>query len=220
MPIYLVSSNPDVKTVADITGKDRIALPEVRTSIQAVTLAMAAEQAFGEGQGGRLESISVAMGHPEAMAALFSGKPDIDAHFSAAPLMYEELAHPGVHKVLDSYEVLGGPHTYNAVWTSTRFHDGNPKVYEAFVRALDEAHAGIKADPATAAALWLKAESVANMSIFEVEKIIQDPELEWTATLRKFMAFAKFMNREGILANKPDDWRDLFFENAGKLAGD
>ena len=48
MPIYLNTINPDVKTLADFTAKDRIALPAVRVSIQAITLQMAAAKAFGE----------------------------------------------------------------------------------------------------------------------------------------------------------------------------
>ena len=50
MPLYLNTRNPDVRTVKDFTDKDKIALPAVKVSIQAVTLQMAAEKAFGEGQ--------------------------------------------------------------------------------------------------------------------------------------------------------------------------
>src|SRR5690242_17287061 len=50
MPLYLNTINPNVKTIKDFTDKDRIALPAVRVSIQAVILQMAAEKAFGAGQ--------------------------------------------------------------------------------------------------------------------------------------------------------------------------
>ncbi|WP_250504259.1 ABC transporter substrate-binding protein [Caballeronia sp. AZ7_KS35] len=220
MPIYLVTSNPSVKTIADFTAKDRIAVPEVRTSIQAVTLAMAAEQSFGKGQVSKLDPYTVALGHPQAMKALLDGNTDIDAHFSAAPLMYEEMAAPGIHKVLDSYTVLGGPHTYNAVWTSTQFHDANPKVFAAFVAALREAHGQIQVDPAGAAALWKQTEGVNDMSAAQIERIIRDPEIEWTMTPRKFMTFASFMNEIGLLSTKPDNWQDFFFADVNGLPGD
>lgn len=42
MPLCLVSSNAQVKTVADFTPRDRIAVVAVRTSIEAVVLSMAA----------------------------------------------------------------------------------------------------------------------------------------------------------------------------------
>ena len=50
MPLYLNTRNPNVKSIRDFTEKDKIALPAVKVSIQAVTLQMAAEKAFGEGQ--------------------------------------------------------------------------------------------------------------------------------------------------------------------------
>ncbi|MCJ2048465.1 ABC transporter substrate-binding protein [Methylobacterium sp. J-070] len=219
MPLYLVTSNPKVKTIADFTSKDRIALPAVRTSIQAVMLAMAAERAFGNGQADKLNPLTVSLSHPDALAALLGGKSDVDAHVSSAPFVYKELATPGIHKVLDSYEVLGGPHTYNAVWTSTEFRDANPKIVEAFVDALREALDQIKADPAAAATLWLKAENIKDMSVAQVEEIIRTPENEWTMTPKNFMAFAKFMNQIGLISAKPTDLHELFFDNINSLHG-
>lgn len=213
MPLSLVTSNPRVRTIADFKPKDRIALPAVRTSIQAVVLAMAEEKAFGKGRAGELDPLTVALGHPEATAAILGGKSDVDAHFSSAPFMYEELAKPAVHEVLNSYAVLGGPHTYNAVWTTTVFHDAHPKAYEAFVGALQEALERIRADPAAAAAIWVKAEGVKDLSAKQVEEIIRKPGNEWTTTPKKFMAFAKFMDRNGLISTEPADWRELFFDN-------
>lgn len=132
---------------------------------------------------------------------------------SSAPFVYEELARPEIHKVLDSYDVLGGPHTYNAVWTSSAFHDAHPKIVEAYAGALQEALDRIKADPAAAAVLWLKTENIQNLSAAQVEKIIRDPQNEWTMTPKKFMAFATFMNRIGLISAKPASWHELFFDN-------
>ena len=109
MPQYLNTVNPNVKTVADFTEDDRIALPAVRTSLHAVLLQMAAEKAFGRGEHGRLDALTVSMSHPDGLNAMLSGKTEITAHFTAAPYMYEELKDKRVHKVLDSYEVLWGP---------------------------------------------------------------------------------------------------------------
>ena len=64
MPLYLNTRNPNVKTIKDFTEKDKIALPAVKVSIQAVTLQMAAEKAFGEGQQGKLDALTVSMSHP------------------------------------------------------------------------------------------------------------------------------------------------------------
>src|SRR3954467_1872607 len=56
MPLYLVTTNPNIKTIKDYTEKDKIALPGVKTSIQAVTLQIAAEKVFGKGQQDKLDS--------------------------------------------------------------------------------------------------------------------------------------------------------------------
>ncbi|OYW32250.1 MAG: nitrate ABC transporter substrate-binding protein [Rhizobiales bacterium 12-66-7] len=135
MPLYLVSVNPNVKTIKDFTDKDKIALPTVKTSIQAVTLQMAAEKTFGEGQQNKLDPLTVSMGHPDAQVAMMGGRSEINAHFGSSPFQDLELKDPRAHKVLDSYDVLGGPHTFNLVWTTTKFAESNPKVMKAFLAA-------------------------------------------------------------------------------------
>lgn len=218
MPLYLNTINPAVKTVKDLTDKDRIALPAVKVSIQAVTLQMAAEKAFGAGQQHKLDPLTVSLSHPDGMAQMMSGKSEITAHFSSAPFQYQQLDDKRVHKLLDSYEVLGGPHTFNCVWATTKFYNENRKVVQAFLAALDEAMRFIKSDPAGAAALWVKAEN-SKLSAADAEKIIRLPENEWTTTPKKIMDYAEFMSRTGMMATKPANWSDVFFDDAHKLPG-
>lgn len=218
MPIWLTTINPDVKTIKDFTEKDRIALPAVKVSIQAVTLQMAAEQAFGPGQHGRLDTLTVSMSHPDGMAAMMSGRSEVTGHFTSAPFQYQELADPRVRKVVDSYDVLGGPHTFNVVWASTRFRDENPKIVEAFVAALDEAMKFINANRKEAAEIWVRAEN-SRMPAAEAERIIRLPENEWTMTPKKVMAYADFMSRNGLIPARPESWKDLFFPEVHGLPG-
>jgi NitT/TauT family transport system substrate-binding protein len=218
MPIWLTTINPDVKTIKDFTEKDRIALPAVKVSIQAVTLQMAAEQAFGPGQHGRLDTLTVSMSHPDGMAAMMSGRSEVTGHFTSAPFQYQELADPRVRKVVDSYDVLGGPHTFNVVWASTRFRDENPKIVEAFVAALDEAVKFINQNRKEAAEIWVRAEN-SRMPAAEAERIIRLPENEWTMTPKKVMAYADFMSRNGLIPARPESWKDLFFAEIHGLPG-
>ena len=218
MPLFLNTINPNVKTIADFTEKDRIALPAVRTSIQAVTLQMASEKTFGPGQHGKLDPWTVSLGHPDAQAAMMGGQSGITAHFTSAPFMYDELADPRVRKVLDSYDVLGGPHTFNLVWAQGKLAKEEPKVVRAFLAALDRSVRLIKDNPADAAATWTKAEK-SKMSAAEAEKMIRLPENEWTMTPKKIMAYAEFMARTGIIPSKPDTWKDLFFDDIHAMPG-
>jgi NitT/TauT family transport system substrate-binding protein len=210
MPLYLNSINPSVKSIKDFTDKDRIALPAVKVSIQAITLQMAAEKAFGPGQHGKLDPLTVSLSHPDGMASMMSGKSEITGHFTSAPFMYQELEDARVRKILDSYDVLGGPHTFNVVWATTKFHDGNPKIIQAFIAALDEAMKQAAANPADAAATWVKAEN-SKLSADYVEKLIRLKENEWTMVPKKILAYAEFMNRVGVLAAKPANWQEIFF---------
>lgn len=218
MPLYLNTINPNVKTIADFTDKDRIALPAVKVSIQAVTLQMAAEKAFGAGQHFKLEPLTVSLGHPDGMSQMMTGKSEISAHFTSAPFQYQELADKRVRKVLDSYEVLGGPHTFNAVWASSKYYNDNRKVVQAFVAALEESVAWIRKHPAEAAALWVKAEN-SKLPVAEAEKIIRAPENEWTLVPKKIMAYADYMARVGMIPSKPVKWQEVFFDNIHKLPG-
>jgi NitT/TauT family transport system substrate-binding protein len=218
MPLDLNSNNPDVKTIKDFTDKDRIALPGVKVSIQAVTLQMAAEKVFGRGQYDKLDSLTVTLSHPDGMAQLLSGKSEITAHFTSAPFMYQELEDKRIHKVLDSYEVLGGAHTFNVVWATARLHDENPKIVQAFIAALDDAMKQIAKDPAEAAKVWVNNEN-SKIPVAEIERMIRLPENEWTMVPKRIMSYADFMSRVGLIAAKPAQWQDVFFDDIHKLPG-
>jgi NitT/TauT family transport system substrate-binding protein len=218
MPIYLVTTNPDIKTIRDFTEKDKIALPATKISIQAITLQMAAEKAFGKGQQEKLDIFTVSMGHPDAMVAMLGGKAEINSHFGSAPFQEQELADPRVHKVLDSYDVLGGRHTFNVIWASSKFASGNPKIMKAFLDALEESMTRIKSDPAKAAAIWIKAEN-SKLAPADAEKIIRDPQNEWTTTPKKILTYLDYMNRAGLVATKTGDWKDIFFSGIHGVPG-
>jgi NitT/TauT family transport system substrate-binding protein len=218
MPLYLNTRNPNVKTIKDFTGKDKIALPAVKVSIQAVTLQMAAEQAFGAGQQNKLDKLTVTMSHPDGQAALISGNSEVDAHFTSPPFQYQELEKPGIHKVLDSYQVLGGPASFNLVWTTTKFRNENPKVYAAFTKALDEATAMINKDKKWAAEAYLRI-SKDKDSLDNVLKVLNDPEVKFTTTPQNVTKYVDFMNKIGSIKAKPASWKDLFFPNVHNLPG-
>src|SRR5436190_8229513 len=176
MPLFLNTRNPAVRTIKDFGDSDKIALPAVKVSIQAVTLQMAAEKAFGEGQQNKLDSLTVSLAHPDAQAALLSGQSEIDAHFSSPPFQYQQLKNPAVHTVLNSYDVLGGAATFNVVWTTSKFRTENPKLYDAVVKALDEATALINQDRRWAAEAYLRL-SKDRDSVQEIQAMLNDPSI-------------------------------------------
>ena len=218
MPLYLNTINPDVKTIKDFTEKDRIALPAVRVSMQAVILQMAAEKEFGKGQEHKLDPWTVSLSHPDGLAQMMSGKSQITGHFTSAPFMYQELADKRVRRVLNSYDVFGGPHTFNVVWATAKLYEGEPKIVQAFLAALRVAMKEINDDPAAAAALWVKADK-SKLTPAEAEKIIRDKENTWTMTPQKVMVVAGYMSRVKMVPETPTSWKDLFIDAVHDLSG-
>ena len=218
MPLYLNTRNPNVRTIRDFTDKDRIALPAVKVSIQAVTLQMAAEKVFGEGQQNRLDPLTVTLSHPDAQTALLSGQSEITAHFGSPPFQYQQLEKPAIHTVLNSYDVLGGPATFNTVWTSAKFRAENPKLYDGFVKALDEAVAFINRDKRGAVEAYLRI-SKDKDSVEHILGMLNDPQIVFTTAPQNVMKYVDFMHKTGTIKTRPDSWKDVFFPNAHALQG-
>lgn len=217
MPLFLNSINPRVKTIRDFTSDDKIALPAVKVSIQAVTLQMAAEQAFGAGKHRQLDEFTVSMDHAEGMAALLSGT-EINAHFTSPPFMYQELENPRVHTVLSSYDVLGGPATFNVVWTTQRFVDRDPQAYQAVYQALEEAMHIIAQSRQEVAQEYLRSEK-SKLSVDQVVRMLSDPQIQFSTTPSNTMKYAAFMLRAGSIKQAPAEWKELFFPNVHALPG-
>jgi NitT/TauT family transport system substrate-binding protein len=104
------------------------------------------------------------------------------------------------------------------VWATTKYHNENKPIIDAFLAALDEAMKQIAKDPTTAAATWVKAEN-SKLPAAYIEKIIRLPENEWTMVPKKIMAYAEFMGRTGMLSEKPASWQDVFFDDIHALPG-
>ena len=217
MPLLLNTNNPNVHSIKDFTSKDKIALPGVKVSIQAVTLEMAAAKAFGFAHYAKLDPLTVTMSHPDAMAAMASG--GVDAHFGSPPFQELELKMKGVHTVLNSFDVLGGPATFNLIWARQSFYKKNPKVYKAFVTALDESIAKINKDKTWAAKQYLKFTHDKRDSLADIVDILNNPQIKFTTTPLHVMKYVRFLNKIGTIHADPKSWKDLFFPNVHNLPG-
>ena len=218
MPLLLLSRNPAVKSVKDFTEKDRIAMPAIKVSYQAQLLQMAAEKAFGEGQHGKLDERTVGMSHPDAVVALSNSASEVNAHFSAAPYQYMQLKDPAIHQVLNSFDVMGGPTSFITAWGTKKFHDENPKLYKAFVAALEEAIALINKDKKWAAKTYL-AVSKDKESAEQLMETLNNPQVQFTSTPQNVKKYADFLSRIGTIKVKPDSWKDFYFDNVHDKAG-
>jgi NitT/TauT family transport system substrate-binding protein len=218
MPNYLLTNNPNIKTLKDFSDKDRIAVPAAGVGFQSRTLQIETARQFGDDQFKKFDNISVSLPHPDATAALIAGGSEINSHFSSPPFQYQALQNPNVHKVLSSYDILGGPATFNVLYTTEKFHDENPKTYKAFYDALAEAENIIKADKPAAAQAYIRVEQ-SKLPLALVEQIVKDPEIDFTVVPQRTFIYAEKLQELGVLKNKAASWKDYFFEEAHSGAG-
>jgi NitT/TauT family transport system substrate-binding protein len=210
VPLYLNTRNPDIRTVADFSEKDRIAMPALKISPQAVMLQILAEKQWGEGQAGRLDGLGVAMSHPAGMAALLDNASAITAHFTGPPFNFQELEKPGIRQLVTSYDVFGGPITLNIVYTTGRFREENPKVYAAFIAAYEEATQAINRDKRRAAEIYV-AISKDKLPVEAVQSMVSDPTVVYSSVPNNVMKYVDVMARVGTIKARPATWKDLFF---------
>lgn len=212
-PYYLVSNNPKVKTIADFTEKDRIALPAVSVSVQSRVLQLAAAKQWGDKEFNRLDKWTVAVPHPDAAAAIIAGGTEISGHFGNPPFQEQELAgNPNARIVLNSYDVLGGPSSATVLYATEKFRNDNPKTYRAFVDALAEAARFATANPEAAADLYIRVNK-AKIDRALLVKILKNPQVQFKVAPQNTFALAEFMHRVGAIRNQPKSWQDYFFQD-------
>jgi NitT/TauT family transport system substrate-binding protein len=216
LPMKLVTNRPELKSLDDLSEKDRIAVPGVKVSIQSVVLQMYAKKKYGDA--GRFDPWTVNMKHPDAVAALLSGQSHISAHFSVPPFIQMATKDKSIRTVATSYEIVGGKHTQLSIFNTKKFKDDNPKVFRAVYDALEDAMRIIAKDKKAAAALYLKL-SGSKEDLALIEETLNDPDLDFTTTPYKIMDFANFLHETGGIKNKPASWKDLYWETVHDLPG-
>src|SRR5258708_17177643 len=177
---------------------------------------MAAAKAFGDAEFARFDPLTVGMNAPDASAALRSGAGEVNTNFSLPPFQYAELKVPGIHTLASSNEIMDGPHTFSMVYTTGKFHDANPRTYQAFLSAIREAIATINRDKGAVPTTYLEMTN-SQESVADIVAILDDPLVQFTMTPTGTMKFADFMYRIGALKTKPNSWQDYFFEEIYNL---
>lgn len=210
IPMYLNTRAPHLKSLRDLTPSDKIAITAVKVSIPAIIMQMAAIKEFGAAEFARYDKYTVGLTHPDALVALMSGRSEITAHFASPPFHQRERKAADIRTIMTSNDVMGGPSTFTMVYATGKFHDANPKVYSAFLKALQEAIASINADKRGAAQTFLDMEGQ-GMKLDEVLEILQDPDVRYTVSPENVMKYADFMAGVGSIKVRPASWQEMFF---------
>lgn len=219
-PLVLITRNPNIKTLRDYTPQDKIALPTVRISTQAILLQIACKEAFGPGQGARLDTNTVQLGHPDATGAMLDPNGEITSHFSAPPFVFGELRRvPGAHVVTDSQQIMGTPLTVAVMFTTTRFANANPKLVQAVKEAAADALDLIQNHTAEAVAIYRR-ESKDPTTIDDLLSMLKEPGMmDFKTKPQGTMRFAEHMHEVGLLKTMPKAWTDYFLPVAQDLDG-
>ena len=215
-PLMLLVRDPAIKSLKDFKDGQKIALPAIKVSMQAIMLQMAAAKEFGIEKYNALDHLTVSMAHPDATAAMLGGTSEVVANFSSSPFQYRQLKNPNIRRLLTSTDYFDTGLSFNVIAATTKFRKDNPKLYGAFLSALKEATEFINADKRRAAEIYLKA-SGDKMPVDELTGILNDPAIRYTMQLEGIGPFVDFMAKTGTLKSPPASWRDMFFPEA--LAG-
>lgn len=220
MPMSLNTRAEHLKSVDDLKPADKIAVTSVKSSIPSIIMQMHAVKKYGKDQAFRFDPYTVTMNHADAAVALISGSSNIAAHYASPPLSQRELKQKGIRSIMSSDDVMGGSTTFTMVSTTQKFHDENPKVYAAFVAALKEAQAMIKADKRAAAEVLIESMGGGDSwSIEDMVAILDDPAVKYTTKPENVMKYAEFMNDIGSIKRRPKSITELFFDEADIATG-
>src|SRR6266403_3979280 len=219
-PMTLISRDANIKSLRDIGPNDKIAVPTVKISTQAIVLQLAAAEMFGADQWSKLDANTVQLGHPDAYAALSNSQHEVRNHFSIPPFTFLELKSvPGAHVILWSPEVMGGPLSQAQFFTTTKFADANPKIIQAVRDATKEAQDLIRNDTRAAVEIYKEITSD-KTSVEDLLAWLKEPGMmEWTLEPQGTMKFATHLFKTGTLKTQPKAWTDYYLPIAHDLKG-
>lgn len=220
LPLILVSRDPRLQKLSDFTETDKIAVPTVRVSTQAVLLQIAAATAFGGDGWGRLDGNTVQMSHPDALVALTNPRHEVASHFGAPPFIFQELRTvPGAHRITDDRSIMGGPVSNSVSFATTKFGDANPKVIQAIKEATMEAERFIRANPREAVEIY-RAGSGDKTPADDLLAMMREPGMDdYRPQPQGTLRMAQHMHRVGTLKTLPKAWTDYFFAVSADLEG-
>jgi NitT/TauT family transport system substrate-binding protein len=219
-PMTLISRDANIKSLRDIGPNDKIAVPTVKVSTQAIVLQIAAAELFGADQWSKLDANTVQLGHPDAYVAMTNAQHEVRNHFAIPPFTFLELKNvAGAHVVLTSPDVMGGPLSQAQFFTTTKFADANPKIIQAVRDATREAHDLIRGDTKAAVEIY-KEVTGDKTSVEDLLTWLKEPGMmEWNLQPQGTMKFAAHLFKTGTLKAQPKAWTDYYLPVAHDLKG-
>jgi len=210
LTVHLVTNKDGVKSIADFTPSDKIAVTGLAAP-QVLMLQQFSETTFGPGQHSKLKPNLVALPHSESVSAMLSGGTEVKAYFAPPPFTQILLNSGKVRTVATSVEMMGGPASLLILSASRRYLEANPAVADVAIKAIREATDLIKNDPKRAAEIYLTMEPSRTLDHAQVEAILRQIGPEFGTEVSGMKVWAGIMQKVGLIKEAPADIKELFW---------
>ena len=206
LPNRLMSNDPDIDTLEDITKNDKLAAVNIG-SFQHILVAMAAKEQLGDAKA--LDGNIVAMSHPDGMTALLNGS--VQLQITNPPYLYQEMKNSTLHEVEGIADVWPRGNSTIVLTGTEEIHDNYRDLYDGVISALEEAITFINEEPKEAAAILAEAE---DLRASEYQTWLENEDTVFSTECKGIMEVTKFMDENGFLDyDAPESFRDLAFDN-------
>lgn len=185
----LMTGNPEIKSLSDITDTDKIALVNFG-SIQHIFLAMAAEKELGDAHA--LDNNVQAMSHAEGMAALESGT--VALHLTSAPFIYQERSNSKYSELSVINEVWPAGNSFLIAMAANSLYE-DTKLYEAVSKAFIQAIEFINANPEETAQIET---GYLGLDLDTVKSYLDEDDCRFFPEMKGVGDMAAFMFRAGF----------------------
>lgn len=189
----LMSRDPEITTLKDITSEDKIALVSTG-SIQHILLAMAAEKTLGDAHA--LDNNIQGMSHAEGMAALESGT--VQLHLTSSPFIYQERENKNYTELSEISEVWPSGNSFLVAMASSSLSE-NEKLFEAVSKSFEEAITFINENPDETAQIETE---YLGLDLDTVKSYLAQEDCQFFSELRGAEDMASFMHRAGFIENE------------------
>lgn len=203
-PMALVTKDPNLKGLRDLTPEHRILLPQPG-SVQHILLSMVAEQTLKDSKA--FDNQLIAMSHPDAMMAMMNGS-NTQLHFTSPPYLEQELAQEGYKVLMEGEAIMNGPFTFIVGICPQRVYDNTP-LYEAFETALSEAVVFMNESPEEAVSILSAAY---DYSEADLRLYLSNPQLRFDTRVQGLERFHDFMSRTGMI-QPTENMKDFFWSS-------
>lgn len=202
-PSALITTDPSLSSIEDITENHRIILPQPG-SIQHILLAMYAEKKLGDAK--TFDQQLVTLAHPDGLVAMSTGDPN-QLHFTTPPFLQKEMEIDNANLLVDGETCFGEPFTFIVGICPQRVYDDRV-VFEAFERALERSIVFMTVNPDETMKILTEAYEYPEE---ELEKYLSHEQMKFTAEIRGVDTFIDFMTRNGWIDGVMDEaevlWR-------------